>query len=96
MAWKQLSAPITLEQGKQYSALLHLSFSEKIEAAAAGQDAATTAIVEKFTSAGFTNVSRDTSNLSIWRILGTWPNAEVTDAPLPSEVATVWEWEPDQ
>jgi hypothetical protein len=85
MAWKQLTAPITLEQDKQYSALLHLGFVEK---AVATPDM----ITSKFTAVGFTNVTVDDSDTSNPRVLGTWPLADQDDVSFPSEVKTVWEW----
>jgi hypothetical protein len=88
MAWKQLTPPITLVQGKRYSALLHLSFIEKV--------AATPSIIQgKFAAVGFTNVSVDMSDASNPRCLGTWSGPDQDDVDFPDEVKTVWEWEDD-
>jgi hypothetical protein len=86
MAWKLITPPFTLEQNKQYSALLHLSFVEK---AVATPDM----ITSKFTAVGFTNVSVDDSDKSNPRVLGTWPLADQDNVSFPTEVKTVWEWE---
>jgi hypothetical protein len=87
MPWIQLTAPFSLTQGKQYSALLHLGF---VEAHLANPDI----ITGKFTDQGFIGVTCDDSDPSNPRVCGTWPLAEADNVPFPSEVKTVWEWSP--
>jgi hypothetical protein len=84
MTWNLLEAPFTLKQGTLYACMLKLSFGEKIVATA-------DMVAQKFTDAGFTGVTVD---MNVPRAEGTWGQPDDAGVTLPSEVVTVWRWDP--
>jgi hypothetical protein len=82
MPWTLLEPPFQLTKGAQYAASLKLSWSENAFATDA-------LVAEKFTAAGFTNVTVDLPNK---RVEGVWSGDDADDVTLPSEVTSVWRW----
>jgi hypothetical protein len=86
MTWNRLYPPLTLTQGRTYSALLHLSWAEKAFATPG-------AIEAKLEGAGFTGVSVDMNGDGGPLATGSWGQPTQSGVTLPEEIVSVWEWQ---
>lgn len=80
-AWEPMAAPFNLEKGVLYACSIGLSAFEKL--------ATVQMISNKLSAAGFVEVSVTPDKK---RAEGRWGQADVSGAPLPSQVKQVWRW----